>query len=438
MSLFGSIGGWIGGAAKTAGKGIHSVTHAVSSATGAVTKLAGKVPFVGPGLHGVLDIAWSGPLRLADNIANGDRIDRSVVNHLKDQVSDVKAVAPYAQTVIALVPAVGPGVAGVIGASAALASGQSLNDSLIAGIKGAVPGGALAEIAFKVGKGVMEGNRIETIALGVLPISEEAKKAVILGLGVAKDLASGKRVDATLVDLAYSQLPSQARKAINVARGKGGNLAELVADESLKLVPVAQRKALIVGLAVGHAKVLQQATKKAAASLQTQGALAKMGELVAKTNPVIAASAKIVPAGKSGYAIGIGALAHKDVSPRFLLALRKNVHGADRKAFDIAVATHVGMAGSKAPSSLKTVQQRAGYYVTRGMMGAAPHQKVAMMTEVVKQPELKRGAGLAIVQIADARGSFWYTVKVFLGLEPGIPKRAALAQAPRKTVKKVA
>jgi hypothetical protein len=433
--MFGSIGRFLGGAAKVAGKGLHSATHTVSSATGAVTKLAGKVPFVGPGLHGVLDIGLSGPLRFADNIAGGARVDKAVVSHLKSQVANVKAVAPYAQTVIVLVPAVGPGISGVIGASAALASGQSLSDSLVAGIKGAVPGGALGEAAFKVGQGVMRGDRIETIGLRMLPISAEAKKAVILGLEVAKDLASGKRVDATLVDRAYSQLPSEARKAINVARGKGGNLAQLVADASLKLVPVAQRKALIVGLAVGHAKVLQQTTKKAAASLQTHGALAKMGELVAKTNPVITASAQIVPTGKNGFAVGIGALAHKNVSPRFLMALRKNVHGDDRKAFDIAVATHVGMTTSKAPPNLKTAQQRAGYYTTRGMMGAAPGQKVAMMKEVVKMPGGKQGATVAIIQIADARSSIWHKVKVFLGIEPGIPKRVVVAQAQQKSIK---
>jgi hypothetical protein len=406
-------------AIKAAGKGIHAATHLVSAGAGIISDGIGKVPFVGPGLHGVFELTIGNSLKLADSIANGDRVDQAVLNNLKQNIASAKAVAPYVQSVISFVPGVGQAgalVSGVIGASVALAEGRNITDEISKAIRVAIPGGPVMDAAYKVGIGAMHGDRIDTIALSAMPIPDKAKEAVASGLQVANKLASGQRVDTVLVDTALSKLPPTAQKAVSIARGKGGNVAELVADASLKLVPAAERKALVIGMAVGHAKKLQKAINTVANSPIVVNKISNYGKLLAKTNPVITSASKLAGAGVGGFNVGMGLMGHKDVSPKILLSMRKGLTAVDRKGFDLALATHVGMVTKVAPPNLKTPAEKAGYYATNGMRGASVGMKTAMMTEIAKSPQAKLGATQAIITIADTRTGLWHKVKQLLGL----------------------
>jgi hypothetical protein len=120
-------------------------------------------------------------------------------------------------------------VSGAIGASLALASGQNITSALKEGVKGALPGGPIAKAAFDLGEAAIQGKPIDAIALAALPIPDAQKKLVAQGLATAKDLAHGKRLDAALMNTALAALPPEARKAVTV------------------------------GLALGHGQVLQAA-----------------------------------------------------------------------------------------------------------------------------------------------------------------------------------
>ena len=93
-------------AAKTAGRAAHSVTHIASVATGEIGKGLGEIPVVGGAVKGVYNLSIGGPIKFANEIASGARVDKAALRHLKSQLADVKAVAPYAQTVLSLVPGV--------------------------------------------------------------------------------------------------------------------------------------------------------------------------------------------------------------------------------------------------------------------------------------------------------------------------------------------
>lgn len=247
------------GAPFTVGGFFSSIAHAVSHAASSVAKATGvtaitkaaesvakvaknygaaalntiaKVPIVGPLAKSAVSLVTA-PVGMVDALARGGRIDKVALNSLKGALADVKQIAPYAQTVMSLVPGVGTGLSGALGASLALASGQSLNDAFVAGLKGAIPGGALVQAAAGVAMDAMQGKPIADSVLNNLPISDQAKQALKSGLTAAQQMAKGKNVSQALLDNAVHALPPAYQKAIQV------------------------------GTAVGHAKSLQDAAHSA-------------------------------------------------------------------------------------------------------------------------------------------------------------------------------
>jgi hypothetical protein len=376
-------GSWLTRAVQSAGRAVQSLAHAASEATGAIGSALTDVPLIGPGLHGAFDVSV-GPFSFAESVVQGERIDKAVFKRLKQDISDVKEVAPYAQTVVSVVPGVGQGVSGALGAGLALAGGQPITQALEAGVKGAIPGGALAEVAFDVGQAALSGRPVEEIGIAALPLSEIQKKAVSKTLKVAKAITSGKNVPKSLVESAEDELPPVAKKALNI------------------------------GMAMGHAKSLQKVAKKEVKQPGTQEKLAASGIAIEKKNPVFLSIRKTVPPqAVRGYDIGIGLMGHQGVNSDSIATLRETLYPSERVAFDLAVSTHVGTTSVKKP--ILDSESRGGYYATFGMMGAHPKQKTAMMKILVKHPATRHGAKVAIKRIAHARKGWWIRLKEWVG-----------------------
>jgi hypothetical protein len=239
-SIFGSIAKGISGAAKglakgakAVGKGVAAGARGVATASKAVGGALKSVPIVGAGLAGVYNLSVGAPFGVAAGILSGQRIDKAVFNDLKNKLASVKDVAPYVQTVISVVPGVGPGVAGAIAGGLALASGAKLSDALIAATKGALPGGALAQAAFDVGKAAIQGQPLDKVALSALPLNATQKRALEAGLGAVKAIAHGQRVDQAVVDNALKALPADAKKAIQIGMALGhGQVLQAVGTAS--------------------------------------------------------------------------------------------------------------------------------------------------------------------------------------------------------------
>lgn len=197
---------------------------AVKSATGAVGSLGtqlGKVPIVGKGLKGTFALTIGAPFAVANAVASGQRIDKVALGHLTSQIGAIRDVAPYAQMVVSVVPGVGQGVSGAIAASLALANGKNITEALKEGVKGTLPGGPLAKAAFDLGEAAVQGKPIDKALVAALPIPDAQKKLLVTGLETAKDLAHGKRLDAALMNTALAALPPDARKAVTVGLALG-------------------------------------------------------------------------------------------------------------------------------------------------------------------------------------------------------------------------
>jgi len=400
------LGPFLSNAIKSAGRAVGSAVHVVSSASGAISNAVSKVPFIGPALHALYGLE-TGPFNLALSVASGQRIDRALLSSAKEQFADVKEIAPYAQMVIAVVPGVGPGVSGAISAGLAVASGQSISEALIAGVKGSIPGGALAQAAFDVGKAAVEGKDIASIGVAALPIPDVAKQALSTGLQVTQKLVSGQRVDKTLIDAGMKYLPPAGQSAVRAVEGIAGgkNVAETLSNELQKALPLpaAVKTAMNVGVAISQGKKLQDI-----ATSQIPTLLPKLGDIGNKVlDPVVQAARKLVPEGVKGFDIGIGLMAHQ-IGVHDFQSIRNKLSPGDKKAFDMATSLHVGRVAHTPPKNLASPAGLVGFYASKGMMGAPPSNKVALMKVIVPNPEMAAGAKVAIISVANARSRTWW------------------------------
>lgn len=271
-------------------KAVKSVAKATAGAVGAVGSTLGKVPVVGGGLKGAFTLTVGAPFSVVNAVVQGERIDRVALNHLKSQLAAVKAVAPYAQTVIGFVPGIGTGISGAIGASLALASGQNITDALKAGVRGALPGGPLAAAAFDVGAAAIQGKPLDELALAALPLSDDQKKIVRAGLATAKALAHGERVDATLFNQAQKLLPADAQKALTVGLALSHGQA-LQAVKAAGQMPALKAFAGIPAIAVARGSVAtgaDVAAKVVAAARSKDPQTKKEAQLVLKATIAMA------------------------------------------------------------------------------------------------------------------------------------------------------
>jgi hypothetical protein len=256
------------------GTAAGDIIHTVNAGVNLVAKGLSHIPIVGGALSTVLKVSTSGPAML-ERVAKGQRIDHAFVQLGKDELKNVKDVAPYVQKVIAFVPGVGTGVAAAIAAGTALAEGKSVTDALLAAAKGAIPGGALAGSAF-----------------------DAALKVVKPG------------VAATVVDAARKALPPQAQKAFDV-----GTAFAHARNVQSALVTASTKPAAIAAVA----KVGQQ--------------LAKQAPNVAQAAKGLSSEAA------KGFNVGAGLLAHSGVNPHAVIAMRSKLPPAQQAGFDHAAKT---------------------------------------------------------------------------------------------------
>jgi len=185
--------------------GSFNPIKAISSAVNTVTKEIGKVPIAGKVLQAASKV-FTAPVSIAASIASGERLDHVAVGALKDQLKTVKAIAPYAATVVSFVPGIGTGVAAAISAGAALAEGQSISEAAEAAIRGALPGGALATAGFDAAVRIAKGQNVSQAAL------ESARNLIPPGAGqqafdIGLAVVTGKKLQAQGVASTAVQAP---------------------------------------------------------------------------------------------------------------------------------------------------------------------------------------------------------------------------------------
>jgi hypothetical protein len=403
---FGShIGHFISNAAKVAGKEIGHATHAMQSATGAVTGAIGKIPIVGAPVHTVFSAAYNATMAPLNNTVaaaiHGKRLDKAVLDTLHAEVHSVKDVAPYAKMVVSMVPGVGTGISAAMGAGLALANGQPIDKALLAGAIGALPGGAIAHAAASAAAAGVEaaarGEKIDVHSaagtlMNSLPIPAGAKEALQTGSHVVGTVAGGKAVTNTVSDAMVQQ--------------------------AIKTLPPEAQKAYQSGLALGAAAVAQSHRAKELVSPAVLNKLTESGIQSAKTVPAIGEARKLAGPGVKGFDIAQGLL-QQHSRPFDIMHIRNGLTGPDLMGFDMGLATRIGLV-SQPPRGKLSPAAQAGRAVAQGVQGMPhPENKAKIMTALTAHPSASVGANLAVHQATILKEAWYVRAAHALGLDLG-------------------
>jgi hypothetical protein len=230
-----------------------------------------------------------------------------------------------------------------------------------------------------------------------IQIPPEAQTAISGAVGAVKDIASGKRVDAAIVDNTLST----ATKMI-----PGLNPTEQ------KLL----NRAVSTGIAVGHGQKLQGAIKDVVTDPGVLSTISNLGQNVVHDNPVLTHAASLLSEeGKAAFHTGIGVMQHT-LGAGTLNTIRNTFESPiAKRGFDLALATHAGMVMAHPAETPEAGQ--AGYYATLGMRGAPENHKQSLMTVIVKDPVQRTGALVAVKQTANARMNWWEKLLHWLHIE---------------------
>lgn len=346
---------WLESAVKTAGRAVGTVVTAPINVAETVIDTVGKgisaIPIVGDPLYTVYD-AGNLPFQVASAAVKGERIDKALVKGLENQVKAIKAVAPYAQTVASMVPGIGTGVAAAIAAGSALAQGRPIDEAIVAGVRGAIPGGPIATAAFDVGYAAMRGRPIDEVALNALPVGPAEKTAIIQGFAAAKDIADGRRVDQAIVDRGIKALPPTARAAVQtgLALAEGENLQDIMRQQAGLIIPQ----------------------------------LVNAGASAIDNNEVLRAGLDTVddePLVEEGYQLGVGIMSH-NAGQVAITEARKQLNAEQQRGYDLAVAAWIGL--TTQPITGNNPHEQFGYAVTHGMDGQDPTPR--MSRPIMKTP----------------------------------------------------
>jgi len=406
---------------KSAGKVAGGVVHVTASVALAPTKLAGKVvgkiPVVGKPFNSVINLA-NAPLKLVDSIAQGNRLDKAVINNIKGQVKDVKDVAPYAQMVITIVPGVGTLAAGAIGAGIALASGQPIDEALMKGVRGALPGGAIAASIFDASQAVLSGKPLAQIGISILPIDPSQKKALETTMNFAKQVASGKKISDSVLLAAQKNLPDNIKKAVAV----GLSMAQAKNEQH---------------------KMIQNVTPSVLNKLSDMGMQLVNADLVLKAGFGLVKDTEQ----QKGFKVAAAVL-HFSVTPMEITAIREKLSSTQKKGFDLCAAAHAGAVSKPAPkptvvtgpSGIKAPMTKAvtgggpskpmtvadakaqfAANATFGMVGSSDALKKNVIATMVQDPAALSGTKTAVAQIAATKKqeSWWHRLLTKLGLATG-------------------
>ncbi len=416
------LGNWIGQAAKSVGRPIADVAHAVDQPFSAVTHatgvdqavkflghpvsqgidalgrvgqqgldLVGQIPVIGRPLEAIYDIQLK-PFELAAQIASGKNVGQTALNGLRETVSDVRTAAPLIQSVIAVIPAVGPVASGMISASLAIAEGQPIDGVLEAGLVGAVPGGALAASAYNLGKAIVQGKASNPAAMISSVLNSAASAAGVqlppgtasiiqAGIGTTAALARGEHPDQALLTNAMPALSAmgsavgpQIQSLVNQGHFEdAANKLMSAIPDSLRALPkqVGDQigQALRVGGAIGLGQELQSSMKDALVKKMTQLAIPPS----VMTPAEVAMMNSLPEDERAGFAVGINVKnAH---SSQFQIATIRTLlpNSRSQDGFDAAISMGIGQVKATPPHSIQgNPLAVAGFQIHQGIQHSSP------------------------------------------------------------------
>lgn len=203
----------------------------------------------------------------------------------KEALALVKTAAPYLQIGLSCIPGVGQAASAALGAAVALADGRGITDALIAGAKGAVPGGPIVADAFETAvntvANMVDGESIDQALLHASvdevrsEIERTTGRAGVIAFDTGLALAHGKRLQDAGIDAATAAargyLPNTpAAKAAMVVTGdalRGHVTPATLTGAARELIPLAPDGAQLAALDSAAEEVVSKAKRYADAGM---------------------------------------------------------------------------------------------------------------------------------------------------------------------------
>jgi hypothetical protein len=284
-------------------------------------------------------------------VLRGERIDKAFLKTAKNQIKAARAIAPYVQTVMSVVPGVGTGVAAAIAAGTAIAEGRTITDAVMAGVKGALPGGPLAAGAFDTAVAITKGKRLDKAAINAVKnqLPPGAREAV----DIVESAARGKDISAAAINSIKKRLPPEARRAVDMAVkvGKGANAKDLILQVARAELTGQAKKAFEVGTAMGAARTIQSQVVSKSVSKKSITRFAKHGSKILAKGPrgLRKASHGLSRKRKAGFMAAIGAASKSGQNAHALAATRNRLGANQRRGFDHGMRTIMEQARKRSP-----------------------------------------------------------------------------------------
>ena len=139
--------------------------------------------------------------------ARGENVLKAMQKAAQGQIGDLRQSLQFAAMVAPFIPGLGTGVAAALGAANALAAGQPITEALIAAARSAVPGGAVAQLAFDTATNLAKGKNIGESLLNSARAQVPGGPAAQAAFDAALALAKGKNIQDAAFAAAGRLLP---------------------------------------------------------------------------------------------------------------------------------------------------------------------------------------------------------------------------------------
>ena len=129
---------------------------------------------------------------------------------------------------VSYIPVFGTAVSFLLNTALTLAEGGDIDESVLDGLGGALPGQPASRIAFNAARSILKGDRIDKIAIQALPLDPSAIKAITTAVSIVEDIASGEKLTDIALNQLFAQLPPEGQRAMTLARrlAQGENVSD--------------------------------------------------------------------------------------------------------------------------------------------------------------------------------------------------------------------
>lgn len=182
-------------------------------------------------------------LKTFKSLSEGKNLIDAIKDGADAGISTFKVVGPILASIAPLIPGIGTAVGVALSMAVALANGQGISDILLSAAAGAIPGGAVAKIAFSSaaaaagdllkGKSIADAG-LDALRAGIKSEGGDAAAAAFdagvaiaygkqlqdIGFGIAKDLLAGSDIGQKAISFAQqaTDLAIQGKSVIDVVK----------------------------------------------------------------------------------------------------------------------------------------------------------------------------------------------------------------------------